>query len=198
MAAKSPLDAQVAAFKKLQSETAEAREARNLKERQTRALTSSLIVAEGVPPKAIPRLFGTEALITRAMRKTHVDALAVHVQAAAAAGYASYAKHVEPQLELLVRASHFDVRRTPATDDDMIIEQAFYGVSIDKCVFAGQNLCSSRLIHFLADSTSSIRCSTSSMLLSAPQSRPSRQGTGTHSRTMLSGIPQRFNCFYFA
>ena len=73
---------------------------------------------------------------TPGMRTTHVGALAVHVQAAAAAGYASYAKHVVPQLELLVRASHFDVRRTPATDDDMIHDRAFYGVSIDKCVFA--------------------------------------------------------------
>ena len=63
---------------------------------------------------------------------THVTLLAGHVQAAAAAGYASYVKHVVPQLELLVRASHFDVRRKPATDDDEIHERAFYGVSILK------------------------------------------------------------------
>jgi hypothetical protein len=134
---------------------------------------------------------------TPAMRATHVSLLAGHVQAAAAAGYASYAKHVEPQLELLVRASQFDVRRKPVTDEAKILTRAFYGVSIDKCVFAGQYLCSSRLIHFFADSTSSIRCSTSSMPPSMPQRRLIRQDSGKHNRTMLTGIPQRFSSVSF-
>jgi hypothetical protein len=69
VAAKSPLVAHVKKFQELAAEAPEAREARNLKERQTRALTSSLIVAEGVTPEATPRLFGPDALITRALAR---------------------------------------------------------------------------------------------------------------------------------
>jgi hypothetical protein len=64
---------------------------------------------------------------TAAIRELHVSALAKHVQEAAAAGHASFVKHVAPQLELLVRATHFDVRRIPATEGTM--KRIFYGVS---------------------------------------------------------------------
>ena len=69
---------------------------------------------------------------TPAIQALSVAALAKHVQAAAEAGYKSFTKHITPQLELLERSTHFDVRLSPATDN--IDDQAFYGVSDIKYV----------------------------------------------------------------
>jgi hypothetical protein len=73
VAAKSPLVAHVKKFQELAAESPEAREARTSKERQTRGATSSFIVAEGVPPDAIPRLFGANSLVTRALARVQPE-----------------------------------------------------------------------------------------------------------------------------
>jgi hypothetical protein len=71
--AKEPLKVFVQAFRKTQQESPEARDARVAMELKKRAVTSSLLVAEGMTFAGVPRLFGARSLAARALAQVRAE-----------------------------------------------------------------------------------------------------------------------------